>query len=123
MIFHVTRLVRTGSRSFYVVSAVVFAVMLTVLLTWKHPVQEEKMLEKKLAEGRRVRTDLLVPVWLRKGWVAGTGLAGLVVLGSPWFARRRNSAMRFCSMPQSGPLGWAQVAGCAGLTDPGRRGR
>ena len=116
------------SRTFVVACAVVFAVFLIVLLRWPHPVKEEKAIAKKnkevaelKASGATVPTSAYpkiehyVAVWLRKGWAINTGIAGAMLLMSPWLGRRRRAEMKFINLLEPKPLKWQGCAVIAGL--------
>jgi hypothetical protein len=115
MIASVISRCRAASRGFQLVSGAVLLIMIVVLAGWKRPVHEEMLIAKKTEEKRWVRAYLLIPVWLRKGWIAGTAVAGVVFLGSPWLARRWQESMSFRATPPMPALKrWEPVA-CAGL--------
>jgi hypothetical protein len=101
------------SRPFILVTGLAFFAMLAVLLQWDPPSRQAQLIARKEAEGRWVKPELLVPVWLRKGWTMSTMLAGGVFLCSPWIGRRRRPEMQFHPRPSTPParkLGFAGVA-------------
>ena len=82
------RMLVRQSRALVGTCALVFVVMLVTTLAWPKTAAVEKVIVRKKAEHKVVPLELYVPVWLKKGFVINTGLAGLMLLASPWLGRR-----------------------------------
>src|SRR4051812_33439075 len=115
MVHHAIARLWAESSRYIRVTGLVFFVMLAVLFSWKTPRKEAELIARKEAEGRWVRPELLVPVWLHKGWGMSTAGAGLLLLCSPWLGRRRTTSMRFHELPSARPRQKYELAGVAAL--------
>lgn len=76
------------SRALTIACAVVFAAMSVASLAWPKTEKLERAIAKKRAEHKVVPVELYVPVWLKRGCMINAGLAGFLLLASPWLGRR-----------------------------------
>lgn len=87
------------SHRLVLISALLFAGFLIALATIDPPVKMERRIARYKAEGKVVAPEAYVPVWLYKGLQFNTGLAGLLLVASPWLGRPRPDTLRFLDAP------------------------